>query len=185
MDADVKTETTGTTVADVMQHEVVTVPLDLTVRELSKLLLDHGISGAPVVDERGRSVGVVSATDVMRAASGRDTSAHGGGSSGGFYRDEERSGGPDGRFVRRIRGDDRLDHVLVEDVMTPATFSVRPSTSVERLAGILRDLRLHRALVVENGKLVGIVSSLDILDVLAGDPDGEGSSWDPGAEAAS
>lgn len=183
MDADVKREKTGATVADVMQHQVVTVPLDLTVRELSRLLLDHGISGAPVVDEAGRSVGVVSATDVMRAASGEDVSSEGG-SSGGFYRDEQRGDGPDDRFVRRIRGDDRLDHVLVENVMTPATFSVRPSTSVERLAGILRDLRLHRALVVEDGKLVGIVSSLDILDVLAGDSGGEGSSWDPGAETA-
>lgn len=176
---------TGMTVADVMQHQVVTVPLDLTIRELASVLLDNGISGAPVVDEGGRSVGVVSATDVMRALSGQVEATARAGSTNGFYRAEHRTTASGGEFVKRLRDDDAMDHVLVEDVMTPATFSVRPSTSVERLASILRDLRLHRALVVDDGRLVGIVSSLDILDVLADARDEEGPNWDPGAEAAS
>lgn len=177
MSEETEKHTSGVAVRDVMQHQVITVEPDLTVRELAQRLLDHGISGAPVVDEAGRAVGVVSATDVMRAASGEEE-ARRHPAPGGFYRDEERTAEPGGRFVTRLRDDDRLDHILVEDIMTPATFSVRPSTPVERLAGVLRDLRLHRALVVEDGRLVGIVSSLDVLDVVAGDAETATASWE-------
>src|SRR5688572_24908905 len=52
------------TARDVMNREVLTVRVDLSVRELAAFLTENQISGAPVVDREGRLVGVVSLTDV-------------------------------------------------------------------------------------------------------------------------
>ena len=50
-----------------MTHKVLTAGSDWTLAELKTFLLEHSISGAPVVDAHGKLVGVVSATDVMRS----------------------------------------------------------------------------------------------------------------------
>ena len=55
-------------VREVMTHKVLTAGSDWTLAELKTFLLEHSISGAPVVDAHGKLVGVVSATDVMRSA---------------------------------------------------------------------------------------------------------------------
>jgi CBS domain-containing protein len=56
-----------TPVASVMQRSVVSVPPDLDLSALAKVLLEHGISGVPVVGEDGKPLGVVSKTDLVRA----------------------------------------------------------------------------------------------------------------------
>ncbi|MGZ8402334.1 MAG: CBS domain-containing protein [Rhodoplanes sp.] len=65
--------------ADIMATEVVTVTPESTVQEVAEILLKNRISGAPVVDPRGRVVGIVSEGDLLRRAEAApDTSAHGG-----------------------------------------------------------------------------------------------------------
>lgn len=58
----------ATAVGEIMQRDVVCVPPDLDLDRLVALLVEHGIGGAPVVDE-GRPIGVVSKTDVVRVCS--------------------------------------------------------------------------------------------------------------------
>ena len=53
--------------ADLMSHDLIAVQPDMTVHELATFLTDHQITGAPVIDERGRLVGVVSETDIAEA----------------------------------------------------------------------------------------------------------------------
>ncbi len=60
------------TAADLMNPEVLTVSEELSVRELAGFLLDHEITGAPVVDREGRLVGVVSVVDIADAAAGEE-----------------------------------------------------------------------------------------------------------------
>ena len=114
-------------VKEIMTVDVVTVPPDMPVTELVRLLDDRDISGVPVVERDGRLVGVVSATDVVRNA--RNPS-HG--------------------------------HT-VGDIMTRGTVSVRPGTTVPAVARFLVRARLHRALVMEDGRLLGIVTALFVL----------------------
>lgn len=60
-------------VGDVMTRAVICVRKEVPVRKLLSLLLEHGIGGAPVVDDAGVAVGVVSKTDVLQAVdAGRD-----------------------------------------------------------------------------------------------------------------
>ena len=156
------------TVRDIMQDRVVTVHPDTTVRQLTRLLADEEISGTPVVDGNGTLVGVVSSTDVVRlAADDSDVRI----ASTTFRRgrttfpdpteDEEPDPDPYGFFlpedspftgerVLEQYAENELDSVIVGDIMTPVTFSVRPTASLKELSEFLVRGRIHRAVVVEN-----------------------------------
>lgn len=175
-------------VRDVMETDVVTVHPGMSVRELTRILSDYEISGAPVVDDRGETVGVVSSTDVLRL-SAEELGVH---STREFseepWEDEEEgppsseSGDDEGDLVDYFMAGDAptllrystldetregpLDQFTVQDIMTPATFTVEPDNSVRELAEFLLRGRIHRALVMEDGVLKGIVTSFDVLQAV-------------------
>lgn len=171
------------TVRDIMHEEVVTVLPDTSVRELSRLLADEEISGAPVVDGNGSLLGVVSQTDVVRLAandastslsslplrSRRTTPADPDDPEEpdpfGFFLPEDSPYGNEellGQFA-----ESELDSVTVADIMTPVTFSVKPTATLKELAQFLVRGRIHRAVVVEGERLEGIVTSGDVLQAVA------------------
>ena len=122
-------------------------------------------------DEKGALIGVVSVTDIVRAASsggdrlmnGHDREAH-------FY-----TRGWEGKLsadeLETLHLED--DEMKVAEIMTPSVFAVEAGTQVEADAPIytiaqsMMDSHLHRLLVVEEGKVVGIVSTSDLLALLA------------------
>jgi CBS domain-containing protein len=69
----------------------------------------------------------------------------------------------------RIRAlpEDLFEGYRVADIMTPAPHTVSPSADVGELARHLLEWKVHRALVVESGRLEGIVTTTDVLKVLA------------------
>jgi CBS domain-containing protein len=164
-------------VEEVMQKEVVTVTPETTVRDLLKRLADSQISGVPVVSEEGEIVGVVSATDVVRlgAEEGEVTTGnlnwdplavpsedYEEGSAAQFFlvseewrypTEDQTSAIPEGVF----------DGFTVSDIMTPAVFTVEPKDTVSDVAKFLLQGRIHRALVVEDAQLKGIVTAFDLL----------------------
>lgn len=172
-------------VRDIMNAEVVTVGPDTTVRQLARLLADEEISGAPVVDANGTLLGVVSATDVVRLA-GEDADVHVTSSALPADRvvirdpdeDEEPDPDPYGfflpedspfsgeRFLDQF-AETELDSVTVGDIMTPVTFSVDPGDSLKELADFLVRGRIHRAVVIREDTLLGIVTSGDVLRAVA------------------
>jgi CBS domain-containing protein len=123
------------TVADIMQHRVTTVPADASLGDVARLLWEEGISGAPVLDENGRLLGLVSSSDIVRFKA----------------------------FPTAVPG----GAACARDVMTAVTINVRPRTSVPELARFLINAGVHRALVVDHGRLVGIVSAFDIVEAVA------------------
>jgi CBS-domain-containing membrane protein len=161
------------TVADIMRRDVVTVKPNTTVAELTDRLEEEDITGAPVVDDDGLVQGVVSVSDVSRAVARRASGA-GPGSSG-----EAGGGGGDEpsdyfRYARRLPAylppelpQSELGARAVRDIMTPATVSVRASAGVADLARLLTRAGVHRALVLENGRLAGLVSAMDVVRVVA------------------
>jgi len=168
-----------TTVRDIMRENVITVSPTTSVREIAQTLVREAIGGVPVVESDGTVVGVVSASDIVRIAA-REPEAEVGfvarrspalepvdgddiGQTPGFY-------APDviPEWVRPVLLGDALDDLDATAIMTPASFHVGPELSLERLADFLVRGRIHRALVQENGKLIGIVSSFDALRTLAG-----------------
>jgi CBS domain-containing protein len=70
-----------------------------------------------------------------------------------------------------------FDNRTARDIMTPATLSVRPDATVQELARFLVRSRVHRAIVLEGGRLAGIVTSHDVLEHLAGIGDTHPPRW--------
>ena len=179
-------------VRDIMQSDVVTVTTDATARELARLLADEQISGVPVVDGAGRLVGVVSSTDVVRLAaeeshvrmvttairSGRYLGGEPGATDDvddadepaerdpfGFFLPED-SPLADGALLAELP-ESRLDTATVEEIMTPVSFTVEPDTTIPELCEFLVRGRIHRAVVIDDGALAGIVTSADVLRAVA------------------
>lgn len=148
-----------------MQHEVLTVPLDLPLQQLAEFLIEHEISGAPVVDEDDNLRGVVSMTDIaiheaMPERSGvREPPAT-------YYRLAQESGLTSDELLN-FRLDDLAGSAVVEDIMTPAVYEVDEDTPVEEVAGLMLTSSIHRVIVTRGDKLVGIISSMDMLRLVA------------------
>ena len=153
------------TVQEIMHSDVVTVRTDTTLHDLARIFSDHDISGAPVVDNENNVVGVVSTTDVIRfVAEEIDVNVRAGAGSLVATDDWVATGEAEGGLSRihEFLGSD-LDDYVVENIMTTANFHVSPDTSVPELAEFLLKGRIHRALVMEDGRLEGIVTTVDVL----------------------
>jgi CBS domain-containing protein len=172
------------TVRSIMRTDVVTIRPEASVRQLARLLADEEISGVPVVDGNCDLVGVVSSTDVVRLAA-EEADVHLASFSlrpdsaipdpeadeapepdpYGFFLPEDSPLGTEGLLSGLDESE--LDARTVADIMTPATFTVEAEATARELAEFLVRGRIHRAVVVENGCLRGIVTSGDILRAVA------------------
>jgi CBS domain-containing protein len=175
-----------------MQTDVVTVTRGTTVGQLMRILSRHDIGGVPVVDDRGSVLGVVSASDVMALAEWPEVGALAsqpapGAMPEGKKEEEGEVGTEDGGATPGPAGffttpdgplwhfplaelplmSARLETIAVEEIMTPATFRVRPDATVPELARMLVRAGIHRALVFEGSVLKGIVTGTDVLLAVA------------------
>ncbi len=143
--------------ADFMHRNVVTVDPFLPAAELGRLLDRESISGAPVV-ANGRLVGVVSRADLVRAQSEATDRAE---ALLDYYRDVGGgSGDPSEQTWITGEGSGGL---CVRDLMSDNLVTVTAKQSVADVARTLATRRIHRVLVVEDGRLLGVISSLDVV----------------------
>lgn len=153
---------TQLTAKDLMNADVLTVCADLSVRELASFLLDNQISGAPVANDDGNLVGVVSMTDIAAVAS-KEAGLITEGRNPDFYlRDLAETYSEEDIRTFRIEEPDRR----VAEIMTPTVFSIAPHAGVSEVAKLMLEGHLHRVLVVENNRTVGIISTSDMLELL-------------------
>lgn len=147
---------------DVMETEIVTVTPDDSLIGVQRLFLDEEITGAPVVDETGKLLGVISVADVLRAvAEEHDT----GSMESVYFRDLLEFAGPDwGALPNDFQ--DRLEQLRASDAMSSNPISVTPDTPIPQVAKTLRFHRIHRVLVTDGERLVGIVTPFDLMQLL-------------------
>jgi CBS domain-containing protein len=129
-----------------MTTKVVTVSPGNSIRHAAQMMLDHHVSGLPVVDDEGRLVGIVTEGDLLRRA---ELGLQGIAASM-----------PAEDYIRSHGWD-------VGDVMTANVTAVDPSVAIDRVAAIMAEKRVKRLPVVDDGKLVGIVSRADLLRFIA------------------
>lgn len=150
---------------DVMTTEVLTVRADWYLDRLAEFLIEHGISGAPVLDETDDVVGVISLSDLVRHRA--DASTEVPEEPGLFFQEPL-----DTRLSKadiETLGIKQLENVTAEQLMTRAVFSVDEDTPVSEIAGAMLQGRVHRVLVTKDSKISGIISSLDLLRLLLDD----------------
>lgn len=163
----------GETAADVMTPDVLTIADTMTTDEAAEFLLEHEISGAPVVNREGSLVGVVSFTDLARATV--ETGQVSGETPGSEwfararYDEIETLRGWEGSYDAEDISELHVEWAggAVADVMTPAVYRVTEETPVAEIARTMVTGHLHRVLVVRDDRLVGIVTSMDLLGLLA------------------
>jgi len=142
--------------ADVMSTGVVTVSPDASILEAVRLMLQHKISGLPVVDAAGHLVGIISEGDFLR-------------------RTETGTERRRPRWLEFIAGPGRLAEEYarshgrkVEEVMTRDPVTITESTPLEEIVRLMERHRVKRLPVMRGGQLVGIVSRANLVHALAG-----------------
>ena len=148
---------------DVMTHAVLTVQPDWPLEQLADFLIRNGIHGAPVVAQTGELLGVVSLTDLARANT---------------LSDEDLSGAVAHEFYSRYldepyEDEDGVPRVApehaqtrVEEIMTPVVLEIDETTPVAEVANQMIESKVHRLMVTRDGRIVGVVTALDLLKVL-------------------
>ena len=146
------------TVEDVMTRDVVTVTPAMSIHEAARLMIDHGVSGLPVVNDEGQLLGIISDGDLIlrhKRTEGRPWWRR-------FFEDGE-------RLAREYQ---KAGGTTVGEVMTRPALSISPVFGIETAASIFLNRRIRRLPVVRDGKLVGIVSRGDLLKALVTPPSG-------------
>lgn len=134
------------TIRDVMTQDVVTARPETTFKEIIELLHRNDITAVPVVDENGRPVGVVSEADLIRSEADKPEGLH--------------------RAALRLRPHDRTRaHAeTAQGLMTSPAITAQPEWSIVKAARVMNHQKLKRFPVVdETGRLIGIVSRVDLL----------------------
>ena len=148
---------TAETAEDLMTANPVSLQDSATVREAIAFLIDKGIGGAPVIDEAGRPVGVLSQHDIV--VHDRETVHY-----ASPVQDWVPHGSPLDRHLRDDFQIEDVDRSEVRDLMTPVIFSVGLNTSARKVIEEMIALKVHRLFVVDNnGVLVGVITALDVL----------------------
>jgi predicted transcriptional regulator len=151
------------TARDVMNPNVISVPGDWTIEELSQFLIDKAITGAPVKDENGKLIGVVSLTDIVRHDSLAEINLHADEPHDYYVHGWEDRLAPE--ELSSFHVEDK-PQAFVRDVMTPMIFKVDENTSIQEVADTMIGGRVHRLLVTHAGRVVGIVTTMDMLKVI-------------------
>jgi CBS domain-containing protein len=140
---------------DLMVSPVVTVQPSASVKEVAKLLLEQGISAVPVVDDQGKLVGVVSEGDLL-------------------HRPEIGSERRRSWWLLGLTDEETLAAEYVKahahkvaDAMTRKVITAAPDASLHELATLMEANAIKRVPIVEDGRLVGIVSRANLVRALA------------------
>lgn len=139
---------------DVMTPNPQSIRGDASVEEAIAFLVDSGYSAAPVIDEAGRAIGVISRTDVVVYDRARVLLPR----SKASYFETPTHAAPTAEPSPAVR---------VADLMNPEVFTVARDTPLSEVADRMVALNVHRLFVVdEDRSLVGVISALDLLACL-------------------
>jgi CBS domain-containing protein len=142
--------------ADLMTSFVVTVRTDATIEHAAQLMLQYRISGLPVTDIDGAVLGIVTESDLLRRPETGTEKHH-------------------ARWISFLIGPGRLAQEYVHthgrkvgEVMTDRVFTVTRETPLADLVALMEIKHVKRVPVVDQGRLVGIVSRADVMAALVG-----------------
>ena len=148
---------------DLMTEKVVCVHPETPIPSLIKILIKNHINGAPVVDKDGKLVGVVSKTDIVEYDE-KISKKRGLSSKKSFYSD---TNGKQKKAFEKISKSKGFGKTVVKDIMTSHVITAQADDTIDRLAKIMHDKKIHRIIIQDKGQVVGIVSTLDILHAVS------------------
>jgi CBS-domain-containing membrane protein len=148
------------TAKDIMTREVITVGPRTTVEELARLLMEHHISGAPVVDEAGGLVGIVTENDLINREKRLHIPTVVQIFDAFIYLESSK------KFEEDLK---KMVGVRVGDICNPDVTTIDEDTTLTDIATIMTDKDVDLLPVMSKGKLVGIVGKEDVLKAFSKD----------------
>ena len=145
------------TAQDIMTREVITVAPETDITEATRILLDHRINGLPVVNQQRRLVGIVCQSDLIAQQKRIPLP------SLFTLLDGYISLTSAKQFEKEVN---KIAATRVEQAMTTSPVTVKPNTSLEEIASLMVEKKLHTLPVVENEQLVGVIGKEDMLRTL-------------------
>ncbi len=153
-----------THVKDIMTKDVITFSTDALIYDCAKILKENRISGAPVVDERGEVAGILSEADIMKLIEKRDISIN------------VILPSPLDVLEIPVRMKLGLDELVkntkkagterVNDIMTEKVVTISPEEDISKAAKVMADKNINRLPVMDDGKLVGIITRGDVIGAI-------------------
>lgn len=141
-------------VADFMSQNVIAIAEEAPIREAAALMMEHHISGLPVINAKGAVVGIVSEHDLLRRCEKE-----------GRVQDQHWL-----ELMLKHTGRASENYGLAErkvaDIMTPEPATVAPTSSLDEACRLIEQLGVKRLPVVEDGTLVGIIARADLVRAL-------------------
>lgn len=147
------------TAKDIMTKNVTTVGAATTIEELARILMEYKISGAPVVDDAGDLIGIVTENDLIS----RDKRLHIPTVMrlfDAFIILESQS-----KIEKEIK---RMTAITVNDIYTKEVITVTEGTPVQDIATIMSEKKVHLIPVVEGKKILGIIGKIDLIKGITG-----------------
>jgi len=149
-------------VKDFMSKKVITVQNGITVKEFIHIMESNNITGAPVLDHNNKVLGVISVTDVIKRSN---------------YINKELAHCEECYEVDPTNSQisvhkyytDELFEKEIKCLMTPQIISISPEADLLDAVKIFLDTPVHRIVVMEGEKVVGMISTKDAMRALAGE----------------
>ncbi|MBK1661225.1 CBS domain-containing protein [Paracraurococcus ruber] len=149
-----------------MTPDVVTVPPETPVVAVARLLAERGISAVPVLDKAGTVLGVVTEADLIRRLAGEEDEKP------GWLRSLFQDPGEQADRYARTHGS------TAAEIMTESVVAVTEADTAAHVAHLMEERGIRRVLVIEEGRLRGIVSRADLLRALVSPPRADGELSD-------
>ncbi len=143
---------------DIMTKEVVTVKPEMTIEELARLFTKHDISGAPVVDEAGGLIGIVTENDLIKMEQRLHIPTIITIFDAVIYL------GSSKKFEDDLK---RMAATKVSDIYKRDVITITENTTIEEVATIMCEKDIHHLPVVKKGKLMGIVGKKDVVRAIS------------------
>jgi CBS-domain-containing membrane protein len=141
-------------VKDIMSKDVITVTEGTSIKELAKILSEHRINGAPVVDDDGKVQGVVSESDLVMLQKNLHIPTVVAIFDAVVYLESLK------QFEEELG---KMTSTVVKDIYNKDYVAVTPESLISEVATIMDEKKLGTVPVIDDGKLVGIVGRVDIV----------------------
>jgi len=153
------------TARDVMQTEVLALNENDSLLEAHQFFVRHDITGAPVIDDHGQLVGIVSIRDLIRTGDEDHDASR---TVSEYFCDSPSYANLSVDLYHLREG---LSEIPVTDVMTKDPICVAPDSPVNEVAALIRKHQIHRVLVVSpetdgQAGIAGIISLFDLVSLL-------------------
>ena len=146
------------TAKDIMTKDVITVKPDTSIEELASLLVEHQISGAPVVDESGNLYGIVTENDLISRSKRLHIPTVVSFLDAAIYLESSK------KFEQEVK---RLTATKVGEICTRKVVTITEDTPIVDIATTMDEKKIYLLPVVRNGKVLGIVGKRDMVKAAA------------------